>query len=108
VAVVNDCSDVSPLFRRQAYYRRQHLSRHGNTAEGIPRIEQGIKDFRKTGSVLGLPNHLALLAEALHLADRTPEALEAEVLQLCSYPVIGWLDAPFGFFGLRPIQVATI
>ena len=27
--------------------------------------------------MLGLPNHLALRAEALHLADRTPEALEA-------------------------------
>src|SRR5262249_1746358 len=60
LAVVNDCRDVSPLFRWQAYYRRPYLSRHGNTAEGIPRIEQGIKDFRKTGSVLGLPNHLAL------------------------------------------------
>jgi hypothetical protein len=60
LAVVNDCRNVSPLFRWQAYYRRPYLSRHGNTAEGIPRIEQGIKDFRKTGSVLGLPNHLAL------------------------------------------------
>ena len=60
VAVVNNCRDVSPLFGWQAYYRRPYLSRHGNTAEGIPRIEQGIKDFRKTGSVLGLPNHLAL------------------------------------------------
>jgi len=27
--------------------------------------------------VLGLPSHLALKAEALHLADRTSEALEA-------------------------------
>jgi hypothetical protein len=29
------------------------------------------------GPVLGLPGHLARKAEALHLADRTPEALEA-------------------------------
>jgi tetratricopeptide (TPR) repeat protein len=51
-------------------------SASGDTAEGIPWIEQGIRDFRATGSVLGLPYHLAQKAEALHLADRTPEALE--------------------------------
>ena len=39
----------------------------GDTAEGIPCIEQGIRDFRATGSALGLPTHLALKAEALHL-----------------------------------------
>jgi tetratricopeptide (TPR) repeat protein len=52
-------------------------SASGDTAEGIPWIEQGIRDFRATGSVLGLPHHLSLQAEALHLAGRTPEALEA-------------------------------
>jgi hypothetical protein len=31
-----------------------------------------------------------------------------EVLQLYSHPVIGWLDAPPGIFGLRFIQVAAI
>src|SRR5271166_5232369 len=49
----------------------------GDTAEGIPRIEQGIRDFRATGAVLSLPHFLALKAEALHLANRTSEALEA-------------------------------
>jgi predicted ATPase len=49
----------------------------GDTAEGISFIEHGIRDFRATGSVLGLPYHLAQKAEALHLADRTSEALEA-------------------------------
>ena len=49
----------------------------GNTAEGIPGIEQGIKELRATGSVLNLPYHLTHKAEALHLADRTSEALEA-------------------------------
>ena len=53
------------------------LSASGNTAEGIPRIEQGIRDYRATGSVLGLPTYLAHKAEALHLADRTREALQA-------------------------------
>ena len=52
-------------------------SASGDTAEGIPWIEQGIRGFRATGSVLGLPSHLARKAEALYLADRTSEALEA-------------------------------
>ena len=47
------------------------------TAEGIASIEQGVRDIRATGTVLGLPHYLALKAEALHLADRTTEALEA-------------------------------
>jgi adenylate cyclase len=52
-------------------------SASGNTKEGIPWIEQGIRDLRATGTVLGLPGHLACKAEAFHLADRTSEALEA-------------------------------
>jgi predicted ATPase len=52
-------------------------SASGNTAEGIPGIEQGIKELRATGSVLELPHYLGLKAEALHLSDRTSEALEA-------------------------------
>jgi serine/threonine protein kinase/tetratricopeptide (TPR) repeat protein len=49
----------------------------GNTIEGIPCIERGIEDYRATGSLLALPYYLARKAEALHLADRTPEALQA-------------------------------
>ena len=60
-----------------AIYRGWARSASGDTAEGIPWIEQGIRDYRATGSVLGLPIYLALKAEALHLADRTSEALEA-------------------------------
>jgi serine/threonine protein kinase/predicted ATPase len=52
-------------------------SASGNTAEGIPRIEQGIRDLRATGNLLDLPFFLAGEAEALHLANRTPEALNA-------------------------------
>jgi predicted ATPase len=48
----------------------------GDTAEGISWIEQGIKDYRATGSTLAIPMWLAMKAEALHLADRTSEALE--------------------------------
>jgi predicted ATPase len=49
----------------------------GDTAEGISLIEDGIEDNRATGSTLMVPLFLALKAEALHLADRTAEALEA-------------------------------
>jgi serine/threonine protein kinase/predicted ATPase len=49
----------------------------GSTAEGIAWIEDGIRDYRAAGSMLRMPYYLALRAEALHLADRTPEALEA-------------------------------
>jgi tetratricopeptide (TPR) repeat protein len=58
-------------------YRGWARSASGDTAEGIPWIEHGIKDYRANGSMLGLPGLLARKAEALHLADRTSEALEA-------------------------------
>jgi len=49
-------------------------SASGNSAEGLPLIEQGIRDYRATSAVLGLPGYLARKAEALHLADRTSES----------------------------------
>jgi tetratricopeptide (TPR) repeat protein len=52
-------------------------SASGDIAEGISLIEDGIEDNRATGSTLMVPLFLALKAEALHLADRTSEALEA-------------------------------
>jgi serine/threonine protein kinase len=58
-------------------YRGWARSASGNTAEGIAWIEQGIRDYRATGAVLGLTYYLGRKAEALYLADRTSEALEA-------------------------------
>ena len=52
-------------------------SASGDTAEGIQWIEHGIRDSRATGPLLTLPYYLGLKAEALYLADRSPEALEA-------------------------------
>jgi predicted ATPase len=56
----------------------------GDIADGLARIGQGIEDWRATGATLAVPYYLALKAEALHLADRTPEAIaaieEAQVL----------------------------
>jgi tetratricopeptide (TPR) repeat protein len=52
-------------------------SASGDTAEGISWIEHGIRDYQAIGAILRLPYFLALKAEALHLANRTCEALQA-------------------------------
>jgi hypothetical protein len=58
-------------------YRGWARSASGDAAEGIPWIEQGIRDYRATGAVLALPSLLAQKAQALYLANRTSKALEA-------------------------------
>jgi serine/threonine protein kinase/tetratricopeptide (TPR) repeat protein len=60
-----------------AVYRGWARSASGNTAEGIPWIDDGMEDYRATGAILELPYFLAMRAEALHQANRTSEALEA-------------------------------
>jgi predicted ATPase len=65
----------------------------GDTAQGIALIDQGIRDFRAIGGGPGLPVSLGRKAEALHLAGRTSDALEAineakvlaERLEHCDY-----------------------
>src|SRR6476646_10339500 len=52
-------------------------SASGDRADAISWIEDGIRDWRATGSMWSVPYFLALKAEALHLADRTGEALVA-------------------------------
>jgi len=59
-----------------AIWRGWARSVSGDTAEGIPWIERGIRDFRAMGAMRGMPFFLALKAEAFHLADRTSEALD--------------------------------
>ena len=49
----------------------------GDTAQGIAWIENGIRDYRATGSIVVVPCWLVMKAEALHLANRTSEALAA-------------------------------
>jgi predicted ATPase len=79
-------SDLIELSTRQGFafwlaigavHRGWARSASGDTAQGIGWIEQGIRDFRATDAVLGVPRWLTLKAEALHLAGRTSEALEA-------------------------------
>jgi hypothetical protein len=86
-AVVERCaSDLLELSTRLnfatwlpggAILRGWARSASGDTAEGIAWMEDGIRDSRASGTVLALPYYLGLKAEALHLADRTSEALEA-------------------------------
>jgi predicted ATPase len=52
-------------------------SASGDTAKGMSWIDNGIEDWRATGSTLIVPYYLGLKAEALHLAHRTSEALAA-------------------------------
>ena len=49
----------------------------GEPADGLLWIEDALRDYRATGSILCLPYALAMKAEVLYLADRTSEALEA-------------------------------
>jgi len=52
-------------------------SASGDTEEGLAWIEGGIEDWVATGAVLQVPYYLGLKSEALYLANRTSEALEA-------------------------------
>jgi hypothetical protein len=52
-------------------------SASGDTAQGISWIENGIANYRATGSMVNVSYFLALKAEALHLSDCIPEALKA-------------------------------
>ena len=79
-------SDLIELSTRQGFaswlpggvvLRGWARSASGDTGEGVSWIQDGIRDYQATGAALRLPYFLSLKAEALHLADRTPEALEA-------------------------------
>jgi serine/threonine protein kinase/tetratricopeptide (TPR) repeat protein len=89
-------------------YRGWARSASGNAAEGIPCIEQGIRDLRATGAVLVLTTLLARKAEALHLADRTSEALEAinEAVAIAERFEHGYCGA--GLHRLRGVFLATL
>jgi hypothetical protein len=60
-----------------AIHRGWARSASGDTDEGILWIENGIAEHKAAGWMLALPEWLARKAEALHLADRTSEALDA-------------------------------
>ena len=69
--------NLAPFLRRAAVLRGWARSASGETAEGVMWIEDGIRDYRATGSILDMPFLTALRAEALYLADRISDALKA-------------------------------
>ena len=62
------CGEVSRGWARSAL---------GGTDQGIASIDDGLRDYRATGSILATPCWLVLKAEALYLANRTSDALAA-------------------------------
>jgi predicted ATPase len=79
-------SDLIELTTRQNFaqflaggevFRGWARSSSGDTSEGLAWIEGGIEGWRATGAIMAVPYYLALKAEALSLARRTSEALEA-------------------------------
>ena len=89
-------------------YRGWARSASGETAEGIHGIEQGIRDIRATGSVLGLSVYLAYKAEALYLAYRASEALQAinEAVSIAERFEHRYCNA--GLHRLRGVFLATL
>jgi tetratricopeptide (TPR) repeat protein len=86
VVVEHLASDLIELSTRQNFamwlavgkvLRGWARSASGDTAVGIAGIEEGIGDYRASGSMWRVPFFLALKAEALYFADRTSEALKA-------------------------------
>jgi tetratricopeptide (TPR) repeat protein len=58
-------------------FRGWARSASGNKEEGLLWIEEGIEDYRTTGSIVWVPLFLMLKAEALDLVGRSSEALRA-------------------------------
>jgi hypothetical protein len=56
----------------------------GSTAEGLSRIENGIRGYRAAGSMLNISWALALKAECLHLAVRTHCPPQPQAIFGCS------------------------
>jgi adenylate cyclase len=69
--------NFAPFLRRATVLRGWARAASGETVEGISWIEDGIRNYRATGSVLDMPFLVALKAEALHFGGRTSDALEA-------------------------------
>jgi adenylate cyclase len=57
-------------------FRGWARSASGERVGGMACLEDGISNYRSSGAVLAVPFYLGLKAEALHLAQRTSEALE--------------------------------
>jgi predicted ATPase len=65
------------------------LAEQGQRAEGIAHMHQGVAAFRATGSEIGLPWFLALLAEAYGKGGQTEEGLNTVTEALAHAPAHG-------------------
>jgi tetratricopeptide (TPR) repeat protein len=83
-------------------------SASGDTVEGIPWIEQGLQDYRASGTMIGLSYFLAVKAEALRLADRTSEALEVILEAEAIVERSGFRDWHAELHRLRGVFLATL
>jgi predicted ATPase len=66
-----------PYWRALGAIFRGWARNAGGDRGGISLIEEGIRDYRATGSMLAMPYYLALKAEALQIANLDLEALRA-------------------------------
>jgi tetratricopeptide (TPR) repeat protein len=83
-------------------------SASGDTVEGISWIEQGLQDYRASGTMIGLSYFLAVKAEALRLADRTSEALEVILEAEAIVERSGFRDWHAELHRLRGVFLATL
>ena len=75
----------------------------GDTAVGISWIKEGIKDLWEVGTTPVIPFLLALKAEALHLADRTSEVLQAiKQADVCRQKSAAGAEVNLVLLGVRP------
>jgi serine/threonine protein kinase len=89
-------------------YHGWACSASGSITKGLAYIEEGLRDYRATGSRSGLSYYIAIKAEALHLADRSSEALEVirEAETLGERLEERWWHAEL--YRLRGVSLATL
>src|SRR5262249_44353146 len=76
-AMLRTCQNFAHWLAVGVILRGWARSALGNATEGISWIEDGLRDYWSSGAIRSLPYFLSLKAEALHLANRTQEALVA-------------------------------
>jgi adenylate cyclase len=74
---LSTCQTFATFRPMGAILRGWARSAFGDITEGISWIENGMVDYRATGSILTMPYLLVLKAGALHLSNRSAETLEA-------------------------------
>jgi class 3 adenylate cyclase/predicted ATPase len=85
-----------PMWRAQGTtYRGWVRAKNGNVAEGISLLRSGLTDWRATGSEVGVPHHIALLAGAYEIGGQIEEAVNLldDALQIVEMTGERWMAA---------------